>query len=58
MMKRTILVALCLILLMPIQVDAVEQRAAVNQPILSFSGMQISPERCEDFASGGVCVSV
>lgn len=38
MMKRTILVALCLILLMPIQVDAVEQRAAVNQPILSFSG--------------------
>lgn len=38
MMKRTILVALCLILLMPIQVDAIEQRAAVNQPILSFSG--------------------
>lgn len=38
MMKRTILVALCLILLIPIQVDAVEQRAAVNQPILSFSG--------------------
>ena len=38
MMKRTILVTLCLILLIPIQVDAAEQRAAVYQPILSFSG--------------------
>ena len=38
MMKRTILVALCLILLIPIQVDAAEQRATVYQPILSFSG--------------------
>lgn len=38
MWKRTILVALCLIMLLPIQTHAVEQRAAVNQPTLTFSG--------------------
>ncbi len=38
MWKRTILVALCLTMLLPIQAHAVEQRASVNQPTLTFSG--------------------
>ena len=38
MWKRTILVALCLIMLLPVQAQADEQRASVNQPTLTFSG--------------------
>lgn len=38
MLKRTILVALCLLMLLPVQAYAVEQRATVDQPTLTFSG--------------------
>ena len=56
MMKRTILIALCLIMLLPIQAHAVEQRAAVNQPILSFSG---TTALCEfDITDLGKSISV